>query len=275
MTDIDTRRLVHRVIGGREGFPALTFHRHPRATDIVISHARVFIHHTAALTHARQVHYIRKLAVYLVRRGLCAQIEFDIIHGSLWFHQHPEQLTASLSFGGAIRLQKRASATTANLNRRRRRARMHRDPTAPVPDKPILLAFDAYTLEKCTHPQHVIDAGRRGNNCLVIPDVDGPFPNARYWDPIEAGTGHLFTIHYDTRLVCILFIKHNMLVEMQNLAFPGDFLRIMPRCAAAIERHIGPVEPLHHGFLWPVRRTPLPRAAANENPSTMFAGDAP
>lgn len=270
---IDTRRLVHRVIGGQEGFPALAFPHNPKATDIVIRHTRVFIQHAAALTHAQRVHYIRKLGHYLIRRGLSDQIEFDIVRGSLWFHQHLSQLTGPISFGGAIRLQQRASATATNLKRRRSTAQLHRDLAAPVPDKPIMLAFDSYSLEKCIHPQHVIDTGLTANNCLVVQDIDGSFPNTNYWFPIRERTGHLFTISLASRLVCVLFIKHNVLLEMQSVAFPSTFSLVMPRVAFAIESHIGPVTPLHHGFLWPARSTTATNRPADPDQLTFFTGD--
>lgn len=259
MNSLDIRRLVHRVIGGKEGLPPMSFPHDPKAAEMLVRHTEVFINFAGALTHAQRVQFIRKTAAYINRRRLDATLEICLVYGSLWFHCHPQLLTTRLSFGGALRHRMRDHATTLRRSRRDSAEALDRALAKPAPPKPVILSRCDHLLEQCTHVSHVLELGIEAGNCLVFQDGHSAWPNPRYWHSVRDGHGHLFNVRHAKRLTAILFIDRNELVDAEAFQPRETLQPLMANFFAAIEQVIGPVTNNHSNCWWhPHVPKPLP-----------------
>lgn len=270
MNSLDIRRLVHRVIGGKGGFPPLGFPHDPWAADMVAKWTMMFVARADALTDRRRALFIRKLAVYVVRRGKSSLRDLDYLYGTNLFVAQPHLLETKLTFGGAATREAQRMAYVSRRASREQRDTSVADMKLPPAETPVVMVHEAYMLEELVHAHHLVEAGKIADNCLIRPVKDRILPNPLYWLSVKSGQRNLFAVRHHGRLCLLISIVGSGVTEMEFIRKPKDAHLVLPLVVDALQRRLGTLWPAHHNLPWPF--PPEPPAPVFHDPNQLTFG---
>lgn len=264
----DIPREAHRVIGGKAGFPPIAFPHDPWAMDKVIAWTTAFVAQAGALTVRQRTLFIRKLALYVVRRGRNNLRDLDYLYGAAWFSRSPHTLESTLTFGGAMRREAAHMAYVTKRAYKDQRNAALADIQAPLTGKPVVMAHGDYVLEELVHARHLLEAGQLAGNCLVRAGSQRDLPNPYYWLGVKSGDKHLFALRKGQDLCLLICTHRSHVTEMEFVRPPEDVHLVMPLVADALQRTSGALRPAHDTLPWP--SPPEPAQSSFLDPNQMF-----
>lgn len=265
MNNTEIRSLVHSVIGGKEGYPPLAFPHDPWAVNMVVTWTAVFIARSGALTEKQRALFVRKLAVYVVRRGMGNLRDLDYLYGTNWFIAWPQLLESKLTFGGAV--TREALRFTFRRHEKEQRDTCAADTRAPLTEKPVVMAHDFYVLEQLVHARHLVEAGTVARNCLVRRVEGEDLPHPMYWMSVKSGRRKLFALRHRGELCLLISIVGSSVTEMRFVSPPKGVHLVLPLVADALQGTLGTLWPVHHNLPWPF--PPEPPAPAIHDPGQL------
>lgn len=268
MNSLEIRRLVHRVIGGKGGFPPLAFPHDPWAADMVVKWTTMFVARAGALTDRQRALFVRKLAVYVVRRGKGNLRDLDYLYGTRWFIDRPGLLESRLTFGGAVAREAQRMTYVFRRDTKEQRDTSAADMRAPLTEIPVVMVHDAYVLEELVHARHVVEAGLIADNCLYRFVGKEILPNPHYWLSIKAGQRNLFALRHRGELCLLISIVGSGVTEMEFVSRPNGVNLVLPLVVDALQRKLGTLWPAHHNLPWPF--PPEPPAPVIRDPNQLL-----
>jgi hypothetical protein len=262
----EIRRMVHRAIGGKAGFPPLAFPHDSWAFGMVFTWTAMFIRRSGALTEQQRVLFTRKLAVYVVRRGKRNLRNLDYLYGTNWFIARPQLLESKLTFGGAV--SREAQRLACRRNAMEQRDTSAADMKAPLTEKPVVMVHEAYVLEQLVHARHVVEAGVIADNCLIRLVGKEILPNPLYWLSVKSGQRNLFALRHRGDLCLLISIVGSGVTEMEFVSRPKGLNLVLPLVVDTLQRKLGTLWPAHHNLPWPF--PPEPPAPVIHDPNQLL-----
>lgn len=199
---------------------------------------------------------IRKLAVYMTRRGTSLQAMVfakDCSHAASFLIERPNLITSRMGFGRILKLAM-APLVLESLKLQRRTDLLTRFQLPPeVPRQKIWASDDRrYGLFELVHPKHVAIAGTLFGNCLVshyVPAFDelrpslGYFdslPFLSYWQDIVRGRRRLFTFHEFHKPKALMSFDRDRLSEIDFRGSHDELLVALAEALAELSTHLDP-----------------------------------
>lgn len=223
-----------KTVAGLHQHAPITYPRNPGRFSTLLRWTDQFLTQRPDATEDELTAVIRKLALFIIRRGRDDYFPEEIIDGLAWFASHPETISSKLGFGSAARLGRDEHIHRLREKARRARAVFRADMRVPERAPVVWAHAGGFTLSELVHPHHLLSIGGRAGNCLA-----GPRLASGYWLRIAEGRGKLFTITQGELLCGLFLLRGPDHVEWSYVHTPDGVWDFISHCVALLDQRLG------------------------------------